>query len=235
MGGSVGNTLGRVGAGVATGGLSEFAQKNPFLEGAVKNPLAPNTPFFQQNGLFGGNSATGGPSIPGPFGLDPNQVAGDQSALNNLGTTQSAAMNTLGQQQFDQTTGQIPGLVSKQLELENPQIMESLNKNHVLDSSAYPTEIARQQAQLTQQLAVPAMQQLQGTQRGALGTQQGFQTGAVQRGLSLEDFVNQSNVAKNIGAQMAPQPPTAKANAGTTMQGIGAMAPWAKLGKAAAV
>lgn len=229
MGGSAGKilpTVGRAVAAVGTGGLSEFAQKNPFLEGAVRNPLAPNTPFFQQSGLFGGNSATGQPSIPGPFTLDPNQYLQDKADITNLGKQQYS--DTMGAIDTNQTaqTQRAKDLFSSML----PDIAENAQASHLYDSTGYGQEVGRQQANLASQFASDAAnQRLQ-----ALSGRQGFETGALQRGQSLEDFINQANVAKTIGAQMAPQPASGKQNFGTVAQGVGALSPFAKLGKAAA-
>ena len=208
------NPISRVVGDVATGGLAEFGRKDPFY-GLATNQSS-GLP-----GLFGGSQNQN--PIPGPFSLDPNQVAADQAAITGLGTTQSQAQNQLAQQQYDEALKKIPGQVAGALQQEIPQIAESANAAHVFDSSAYPQEIARQQAYLTQNLELPAFQRLQQAQTGALGTQQGFQTGATQRGLSLEDFINQANVAKTIGAQMAPQAPSGKANAGSFLTGAGAL------------
>jgi len=206
----------------STGGLSEFLQKNPYGL-PVGNPLP---------GIFHSDNEGERP-IAGPFSLDPYQLSADQSAINKLGTQQKSDLNTLAQSQYEQNLKQIPDLVSKQIELENPDIMESLNATHQLNSTAYPTELARRQAELTQSLVVPATQQLQQQQLAALNTGQGFESGALQRGLSLEDQINNANISKTIGQVFAPQPPTGKQNFGTTAQGIGAIAtPFAKAGKA---
>ncbi len=225
MGGPVKNTLGRVGLGVVTGGMSEFAQKNPFLEGAVKNPLAPNNPFFQQNGLFGGNSATSQAAVPGPFSLDPNQYAQDKADITGLGNKQYA--DTLGAISDTGTaeTQRAKDLFGQML----PDIAENAQASHLYDSTGYGQEVARQQSNIASQVAEQEAQQ----KLSALGGRQGFETGALQRGQSLEDFINQANVAKTIGAQMAPQPASGKQNFGTVAQGIGAIGgPAAKLATA---
>jgi hypothetical protein len=213
MGGSSGpiSSIGKGLGAVATGGLSLIAPKSPF--GAVGNDVgtaltggANGGTFTNLNGqpFFGGTS---NPNISGPFSLNPAQTTADQNAITNL-----------GQQQYNQTLSQIPSSVGNAVNQELPGIEETLNSQHLLNSTALPQEIARQQEYLTQNLAIPAMQSLQGTQ-----------TAGLQRGLSMEDFINQANVAKTIGAQMAPQPPSSKAQAGTFMQGVGALAPLAKV------
>lgn len=205
MGGSVGKALNptnilRGTAAAASFGTSEAFQKKPF--GLINNPTG--------LGLLDGASLAGGthdPYISGPFSLDPNQVAGDQTAINNL-----------GEKQYQETLGQIPTEVANALNKSLPMIAEDYNAGHLLNSSGYGNEVARQQSQISKDLVSQAM-----------AGRQGYQTGALQRGLSLEDFVNQANVAKSIGAQMAPQMPNGKQNFSTTAQGIGALAPLAKM------
>lgn len=206
-----GGTAGRIGAGLATGGLSEATRSNPYGLN-VNNPLA---------NVFGnGSGAQTNPYISGPFSLDPNQVAGDQSAINNL-----------GQQQYQQTLSGIDTNTAAQTQRVSdimkqtlPDIAENAQAAHLYDSTGYGQEVARQQAQLASGVASDASnQKLQ-----ALQGLQGFQTGALQRGQSLEDFINQANVSKSIGQSFAPQPPSGKSQFGTVASGIGALAPTVK-------
>jgi len=211
--GGVASTIGKGLGAIGTGGLSLIPGNNIFsrtgndigsvLTGGTSGQSITNPINGNPISVFGGPGNTN-PSVPGPFSLDPNQTAADTSAITGLGKSQ-----------YQQTMNQVPTDVANAIQQENPQIMEQLNSGGLLNSSAYPQEIARQQSYLTQNLALPAMQSLQGTQ-----------TAGLQRGLSMEDFINQANVAKTIGAQMAPQPPSSKAQAGTAMQGVGAIAPW---------
>lgn len=204
MGGSVGSTIsnvgGRVLGDVATGGLAEFGKKDPFT-GLVTNPstgLANVVP-----GLSPGTTNT---SIGGPFSLNPAQSAADSAAITGLGT-----------QQYNKTMQQLPGEVTNAINQSLPNLEETLNSQHLLNGTALPQELARQSSYFAQNLAQPALQAEQGTQ-----------TAALQRNLSLEDFVNQANAAKSIGAQFAPTPPSSKAQAGTLLQGAGAAAPLVK-------
>lgn len=210
-----GGPLGRGLSAGLTGGLTEFTQANPFGV-PIRNPLA---------SIFGNGPQSPGAPISGPFSLDPAQLAADTGAITALGKTQGADQEALGQKQYDALTKQIPQTVANQIQQENPLIMEKLNANHVLDSSAYPQEIARQQEYLTQNLQLPALQQLQGTQSQGLATTQGAGQAGLGRQFSLEDFINQANVAKTIGAQAAPQVGNGKGQTGTLLSGIGATAP----------
>lgn len=192
---------GRALAAGATGGISEAFQQNPF-GGPLpfRNPL--NVGLNAALGMHEGS-----PGISGPFSLDS--------------TNDQAAINALGEKQYQETLKQIPTEISNAMNKSLPGIAEDYNAGHLLNSSGYGNEVARQHSQMTKDLVGQAIQ-----------GRQGFQTGALQRGLSMEDFVNQANVAKSIGAQMAPQPASGKQNFGTVAQGLGALSPWASVGKA---
>jgi hypothetical protein len=235
MGGSAGkivNSIGRGTSAALTLGGSEIARNNLGQKNAFNQLLnAPGTIVTggQSNyanplnpGLYNGPS---NPYVSGPFSLDPNQMNKDQADILGLGNKQYA--DTLGAIDTNQTaqTQRAKDLFGQML----PNIAENAQAAHLYDSTGYGQEVGRQQANLASQLASDAAnQRLQ-----ALSGRQGFETGALQRGQSLEDFINSSNVAKTIGAQMAPQPQTGKQNFGTVAQGVGALSPFAKLGRAA--
>jgi len=208
--GTGGSVVGRALGAAATGGLSEFGQSNPF--GIPGNPIA---------GVFGNGPSSSGSPVAYNFGINPNQSAADQ-----------ADINSLGKQQYQDTTNKIEDTGTAETQRAKdlfaqtlPDIAENAQAAHLYDSTGYGQEVARQQSNIASQVAEKeAQQKLQ-----ALQGLQGFQTGALQRGQSLEDFVNQANVAKSIGAQVAPQPPTGKQNFGTVAQGVGALTPLAKV------
>lgn len=208
-------TTGRLIKDGLTGGLTEFTQSNPFGL-PIHNPLG---------GLFGnhGGGLGGSGAISGPFSLDQNQFDADRAAIAAAGVAAQTGQESLAKSNYDRTTGMIPQVVASQLKSEMPDIAESANAGHVLDSSAYGQEIARRQSELQNSLLIPATQQYNQDLGRAQLTGQGYAGQGLQRGLSLEDFINQANVAKTIGAQMAPQPPTSKQNFGTAASGIGAI------------
>ncbi len=222
MGGTakkIANVGGRAFGDVMTGGLAELGKKDPYY-GLITNPSTGAAAF--NPGLFGSGQTN--PYIGGPFSLDPNQLSGDKADINNL-----------GQKQYTDTLGAIDANATAQnqrvadlMKSSLPDIAENAQAAHLYDSTGYGQEVARQQAQLASGVASQAAQD----KLSALSGRQGFETGALQRGQSLEDFINQANVAKTIGAQMAPQPASGKQNFGTVAQGVGALAPYAKLAKA---
>lgn len=199
-----GGTLGRAAGAGVTGGLSEFTKTNPFGV-PINNPLA--------NSFGNGNQSN--PYVSGPFSLDPNQLTADQTNITNLGNKQYS--DTLSG--IDTNTAAQTDAASKFFQQSLPDIAENAQAAHLYDSTGYGQEVARQQAALATQVGSQASQE----KLSALQGLQGFQTGALQRGQSLEDFINQANVAKTIGAQMAPQPPSGKQNFGTVAQGVGAL------------
>lgn len=169
----------------------------------------------------GGSTATADPS----FNFDPNQAARDQ-----------AAIEAEGQRQYDQTTAGIDKYGAAQTKRASdlfgqmlPNIAENAQAAHLYDSTGYGQEVGRQQANIASAVADQEAQQ----RLTALGAKQGFQTGGTQRVMGLEDFVNQANVAKSIGATMAPQAPSSKATAlsgGVSGAGAGAaFGPWGAL------
>lgn len=210
--GTGGTVLNRPVSGLATGGISEFTQKNPFGV-PINNPIP---------GILGQNGQPN-PGIAGPFSLDANQLTADQQNITNLGNKQYS--DTLGAIDTNSAaqTKRAQDLFGEML----PGIAENAQAAHLYDSSGYGQEVARQQSNIASQVASDAANQ----KFQALAGRQGFETGALQRGQSLEDFINQSNVAKTIGAQMAPLPPSGKQNFGTVASGAGALAPLAKLAK----
>lgn len=221
MGGTakkIANVGGRVIGDVATGGLAEFGKKDPWT-GLITN---------KSTGLAGIYNPTGGsstPGVPGPFTLDQAQFQGDRNAI-----------NTEGQRQYDATVAGLGDVSKANTQRAKdlfgsmlPDIAENSQAAHLYDSTGYGQEVARQQAQIASQVANSEAQQKQ----AALGGLQGFQTGALQRGLGLEDFINQANVAKTIGAQTTPQAPSSKATGFTRgVAGAGAGAPFGPAGAA---
>lgn len=207
--GTGGTALNRPLSAFGTGGLSEFTQKNPF--GIPGNPLA---------SVFG-NDSNKNPYVSGPFSLDPNQVAGDRGAINALGESQYK--DTLSA--IDTNAAEQQKFAGESVNRMLPGVYEDLNARHLLNSSALPTEIARLATDASQDVASRASE----AKLAALTGRQGFETGALQRGLSLEDFVNSANVSKSIGAAFQPQPQNGKQNFGTVAQGVGALAPIARM------
>lgn len=221
--GTGGTGLNRPLSAFSTGGISEFAQRNPFGV-PINNPLA---------NAFGNGDHPSSSGISGPFSLDPAQFEGDRAAISDLGKRQfDDTTGFINQDQTDRATARqkladaLTQQAASSFKLNLPGIEEDLNARHLLNGSGLGQEIGRQQGQIASdivnQVGIQGAQDidLASQQRSsALTGRQGFETGALQRGLSLEDFINQANVAKSIGAQMAPQVSNGK---GTAVAGLGA-------------
>lgn len=232
----VGNLASRVAGDVATGGGAEFGRRDPFY-GLVTNRTS------GLGSIYDGLSPDSPPPIPGPFSLDPAQRDADIGAIQSEGQKQyQQAQDFIGSDAASRAAAraQLADVLTKQAQdtfaRTLPDIAENAQAHHLYDSSGYGQEVARQQGYLAEDIAnklglygINDIANISAQKQAALQGLQGFQTGGLQRGLSLEDFINQANVAKTIGAQMAPQPPTGKAQAGSVLQGIGAVTPAAKL------
>lgn len=191
--------------------------------GPIPKRLA-SLPEDVSNAMLGTHyGETGTPDIggSGPFQLDPNQMEANKAEILGLGNKQYAdTLAGLDEYSASQTQ-RAKGLFSQML----PDIAENAQAAHLYDSTGYGQEVARQQGSIASQIASDIAEK----KLSALSGRQGFESGALQRGLSLEDFINQANVAKTIGAQMAPVQPNGKQNFGTVAQGAGALAPLVKL------
>lgn len=204
---------------IGTFGTSELARR----AGPIASSLA-KLPESASDAILGTHyGQTGSPDIGGggPFQLDVGQSTADQAAINQLGSKQYADTlagidtNAAAQQEYAGQT------INRML----PGIYEDLNSRHLLNSSALPTEIARQATNSAQDIASQVAQ----AKMGALSGRQGFESSALNRGMTLEDFVNSANVSKSIGASFAPIQPNGKQNFGTVASGVGSLASAAKL------
>lgn len=145
----------------------------------------------------------GSPPDPGSFEFDAEKSAADR-----------AAIEAEGKRQYDENLKAIDefgtGANQRAKDLFGqmlPDIAENAQAAHLYDSTGYGQEVARQQSGIASQIAEQEAQQ----KLAALAGRQGFQTGGVQRVMSLEDFADQARVAKILGAQMAPSAPSSKA------------------------
>ncbi len=188
-----GGTAGRVGRGFVTGGMSEYGEGHPF-------GTKINNPFAIYNPSSGGSESS---AIPGPFTLDQGQFDADRAAISGEGDKQYQETLTGLGDVSKANTQRAKDLFGQML----PDIAENAQASHLYDSTGYGQEVGRQQANIASEVANQEAQ----ARLAALSGKQAFGTGALQRGLSMEDFINQANVAKTIGAQMAPQQPSGKA------------------------
>lgn len=193
---AVSNPL-RTVADIGTFGTYELARK------AIPGITRPFEHGVQSLTGQGQNPNDANPYIAGPFGLDPEQMARDKADILGLGDKQYA--DTLGA--IDTNTAAQETRAKDLFQSMLPDIAENANAAHLYDSTGYGSAVADAQSEIVSKLTADAADK----RLAALSGRQGFETGALQRGQSLEDFITQANVAKSIGAQMAPQMPNGKA------------------------
>lgn len=145
-----------------------------------------------------------------PFALNTPQAIADQQSIQDLGNQQYGdTLSAIDKNSADQQT-----YAGQTVQRMLPDIEETLNGQHLLNSSALPQTIGQQASYYAQDVASQRANAIQ----NALAGKQSFDTGSLQRGLSLEDFTQQAKVAKALGATVAPQVGNGK---GTAVAGLG--------------
>lgn len=186
----------------------------------------------------GGTSSQTAPPPPPP---PPTTAAEDQASIESEGMRQykqwqDYISSDVGQRELARQ--KLAKLLTEQAAQSFaqtlPQTAEDYNARGLLNSSGYQQEVARQQATMAKaiasQLGLAGLtdverQSLLGEK--ALSGLQGFQTSGLQRGFSLSDWEKQAQLAKEIGAMSAPDIGGGKGAVGSTLTGIGAIAPYA--------
>lgn len=214
MGGKVSKGIGNVvGTGLTLGLNKVGGGDNPFRRmgdfiGSVATGGTSGQGWGARRNDVNGNPIDGdgpAPVASDPFVFDPYAAAADRSEIEAEGTRQYDETNKAIDTYGTAATQRAHDLFGQML----PDIAENSQAAHLYDSTGYGNEVARQQSQIASAIAEQEAQQ----RMAALGVRQGFQTGGVQRVMSLEDFANQAKVAKSIGATVAPQAPNSKATA----------------------
>lgn len=238
MGGAT-NTIKRAGLAGVTGGISEFGQANPFGFNAVQNPIHPLAHQLAPGFFADPGDSNSGQYTSGPFSIDPAQIAADQASINNLGSAnynETNQFNSNDQAARAASRDKLAGLLTQQAQdsfkQTLPQTAEDYNAGHLLNSSGYGNEVARQQSNLASgianqmgQVGINDINRSSDIGLNALQAKQGMSQSALSRGFSLNDFINQANVAKALGAQAAPQVGNGKGQTGALLSGVGATAP----------
>lgn len=231
----MGNPIKNIGTNV----VNAFKNPTGYLENVIKHP---------QNligmGAFSPYKGTNlGTSTDTPFSLSPEEIEANRQAILKE-----------GEKQFGQTGSLITSEMAKRADARQklgelltskaratfadtlPDIAESANAAHLYDSTGYGAEVAREQGRLARDIAsemgTVGLKDIydEGAKREAqLAALQGMQTGALERGFSLEDFIREANISKAIGAQLAPKVSKGKAETGSVLEGVGALAPLAKI------
>jgi hypothetical protein len=222
----------RVLSAVGTGGASEAWRK-------IYHPAA-DLQQAGDNWLSGNGQGSGNQSFP-DFNISPEEIAANQKQITDLGQQQADQTNKFNagdQVAREAARAKLSGLLTQQAQQSFartlPQTAEDYNGGHLLNSSGYGNEVARQQGYLANDIAnrmgqvgVGDINRSSDIGLGAIQAQQGLGQQALQRGFSLQDFVRHANVAKQIGAAAAPQVGNGKAGTGSLLSGIGSLAPLA--------
>lgn len=209
------------------------------------NQAVTNTSGVQPGQYVDPTSGQSGPVPPPSSAVDPvaQQGATDQALIEQEGQrqyqqqqdfiTSDAARREAARQQMAQLlTKQAQESFSETL----PLTAEDYNAGHLLNSSGYGNEVARQQGSLAQQIAnklgETGLQDVNlqtQQQQDALGGLLGYQSSGLNRNFSLQDFQRQAQLSREIGAMSVPQTGGGKGAVGSTLQGVGALAPYAFL------
>jgi hypothetical protein len=232
---------------VSTFGTSEYWRNHggPLSKGL--NALPTRITDMVAGTHYGDNGESPDVGAGDQFHLDPAQLAADRQAIEQEGSNQLTRSNAFIDSESANRAdarAKLAAALSKDaqgnFEQNVPQMLEDLNSRKLLNSSALGEKLALEQGNLQRDIA---------TKMGVAGAQdidwassarndaeknyQGYTGSSLQRQLSLEDFINQANVAKSIGAQMAPQVGNGK---GSMISGAGAGAsagsafgPWGAL------
>lgn len=206
---------GRLLSDVSTFGKYEGLRKLPGPAGELVR-----TPENTINGIFGRTPQIGGGSS--DFYLDPEQMAADQNSLDALMKTDSEARAASRSKLSD-------ALIKQNQEVFRQGMagtLEDLNSRGLANSSGVGQEFARQQGDISSNIS----NQIATLGAGDIENESALRQAGLSRKFSMEDFINQANVAKSIGAQTAPQVPSGKGSAlSTTAGALGAAAPFISL------
>lgn len=204
MGKKAGGIAKRAGIATLTGGLSEFAQKNPY------GVPMPNNPIRKALGLSDDQKTT----LDGEFSISPEELNASTGAILNEGKTQSEMRGKRRQELAD--------LLYKSQDRifrdNYPQIAEDANSKGLYTGTGFSEALAREKSRLAADTTDALSQQA----LGDLDAELGFRNNALSRRFSLEDFIRSANVAKNTGLALQPKS-DGKAGTGAILQGVGAL------------
>lgn len=207
------------------GGVSKTIQRGISETGKIlsgKGKLQDFGEIVTGNSL-GGDSKPYDPAA-NPYLLDPSdQGSGNQSILDlaNQQSTDTQAFNTSDQASRATARQNLAEALTKQAQTSFqqslPETEETLNAQHLLNGSGLGQEIARQQGNIAANIAnqVGAQGATDINRASDIGFQglqgkQAQQAAALSRSFSLQDFIRQARVAKDIGATTAPVMPSGK-------------------------
>lgn len=259
-------------ANLAATGIMQFLQSvkspavgqgTPDIYGDTQLTYTGNPVYDTGSGTQPSGASTFQPTTSTTPSSTDQQAAADEKKITDTGATQKQQIEDLASKLYGQNqdfissdlasraTGRdaLAQMLTQQAQQSFqqtlPQTAEDYNSGHLLNSSGYGNEVARQQSNLAAQIAsslgiaglsdigygstekAQALAQLQGMNTNALQTGQSFDTAALNRGFSLADFDKQAQLSQQLGALSAPQVGGGKGAAGSVLSGIGSLAPLA--------
>lgn len=229
--GKAGKIIKRGAAAAVTGGLSEFAQKNPYGVPVRTNPV--RDAVGRVLGFERGEDSTLG----GTFSISPEEVSYNKKLILDNGDAQSGMFakegteqDALRKQRRAEMASVLTGIADKQFSRAIPGLAEDANAGGVYTGTGFSEALARERAMNTEDLqgkiAEQGLTDLDaelGFRNSALGQRSSAADSALSRQFSLEDFIRSANVAKATGQALQPKS-DGKAGTGSMLQGIGSLA-----------
>ncbi len=158
-------------------------------------------------------------TLGGDFSISPEEIARNKALINSEGDRQyndilgeSKTQLGLRQTRRQELADLLSRVSDKQFMRELPNIAENANAGGTYTGTGFSEALAREKgrnaADVQDKLAGQALTDTDAEialRNSALDKRQGFQTGALSRGFSLEDFIRSANVAKTTGQALQPK------------------------------
>lgn len=192
---------------------------NPLVQAYTDfNPSAKETIKHDRGGIEGGVFVGG---------RDEAKLLAEAELAKTLKGQTLDAASAERSKRLDDLSGILIKQQKAQLEDSLPDIYEDLNTRGLLRSSALGDRVSKEQGKLarltSEQLALQGLQDRDADINSRIGLQDTYlsgREGAIARRFSLEDYENQFEKSKQLGALMTPtQPSTPSAKGGMALQG----------------
>lgn len=164
-------------------------------------------------GPEGGNASTDPNAVDqSVLQFDPEQTMADQQSIRDLANKQYGDYQNFSEAERQKLTDALIQASQHTFQQGLPGTMEDLNARHLLNGSGLGQEIARQQGNIATNIADQVGTNTLALDAQAFQGRQAQEAAALSRGLSLQDFARQAQVAKAIGASAAPAVPSGKSS-----------------------
>lgn len=206
---------------------------NPNQPPYVGQPVPSANPALNP-GTTGGIVQTGGQAS-----TDQNRLLAEAELQKQMNTEFAGSSKAEREAMLQEYADLISQQQNRILDENAPGIYEDLNTRGLLRSSELGNALGRERGKaasiLQEQIGLQGLQDRQAHLSGLAGIQDQYSQGrygAIQRGMSLEDFARQTEAARLTGQALAPiQQPTPSAKGGSALQGaVGGASAGAQLG-----